>query len=62
VLSDESEAADGAQRSAVIGTETCNIPRLGGGRWATSRLLASLAYRAVQSPSEGDALLCFATG
>jgi len=45
VLSDESEAAAGAQRSAVIGAETCNISRMGGGLWAAFRsgLLASRA-------------------
>ena len=43
MLSDEYEAADSAQRNAMIGAETCNITRLGGGRWAASRsgLLAS---------------------
>lgn len=64
MLSDESEAADGAQRSTVIGAESCNIPRLGGGQWLASRsgLFASLAQRALQSLSESDAVLCFATG
>jgi hypothetical protein len=32
MLSDESEAVYGAERSAVIGAETCSLPRLGGGQ------------------------------